>query len=61
MEKQGVIKEGLTPAEDLEPNQSGQKAASDNQLEEHITKRLGDAVEQKIEMQKKCGCSYRGK
>lgn len=53
MEKQGVIREGVTPEE--QPRT--EKTASADQLEDHTTRRLSDAAEKKVECRKACGCS----
>jgi len=44
MEKQGVIRPGLTPPED----EKGQKQAQPQDLEAHATKRAADAAEAAI-------------
>jgi hypothetical protein len=50
MEKQGVIKPGLTPPEE---NEEGVKK-SDDQLEDHLAKRTADAAWQKLLDAAKC-------
>lgn len=46
MEKYGVIREGLTPPEN---NEKRGEHAGESDLEDHVTKRLSDAVEQDME------------
>lgn len=46
MDKQAVIREGLTPPE--EPAKAGEKTASACKLENHATTRLQDVAEKKI-------------
>ena len=48
MDKTGEITAGNTPVED------GVKAASEGDLEDHLTKRTADAAEQKIAASKGC-------
>ena len=40
MEKTGEIKQGVTPSED-----TGEKAASEEQLADHVTKRVSDTAQ----------------
>lgn len=40
MEKHGEIKQGVTP-----PEQDGEKHASEDQLEDHVSKRAADAAQ----------------
>ena len=40
MEKKGIIEAGITP-----PETEGEKSASPDALEQHITKRAADAVQ----------------
>jgi len=50
MEKQGIIKEGITPYEDKNKKEASlDKEGKEEKLEEHATKRLSDAVEKKFE------------
>ena len=62
MEKTGEIKQGVTPPED-----TGEKVASEEQLEDHLTKRAAETAEKQMSSQAppagcggKCRCKPAG-
>lgn len=48
MEKRGVIEEGVTPPED-----DTKSASTDTDLSDHVTRRLADAAEDSIDVNRK--------